>query len=85
MVYVLDYGLDPLDAVRMPRIFASAANPRVQIEHGFTPQLLREIRSFGYDPVAESAGYARLYLIVRRGDAWIGVADTRHDGQPRGY
>jgi gamma-glutamyltranspeptidase/glutathione hydrolase len=85
MVYILDYGLDPLDAVRMPRIFASATNPRVQVEHGFTPQLLREVRSLGYEPVAESAGYARLYLIVRRGNSWIGVADTRHDGQPRGY
>lgn len=85
MVYILDYGLDPLDAVRMPRIFASAPNPRVQVEHGFTPQLLREVRAMGYDPVAESAGYARLYLIVRRGPSWIGVADTRHDGQPRGY
>jgi gamma-glutamyltranspeptidase/glutathione hydrolase len=85
LVYVLDYGLDPLDAVRLPRIFTSAANPRVQLEHGFAPQLLREIRTMGYEPVAESAGYARLYLIVRRGKVWIGVADPRHDGQPRGY
>ena len=85
MVYVLDYGLDPLDAVRLPRIFASAANRKVQLEHGFTPELLREIRAMGYDPVAESAGYARLYLIVRRDGTWVGVADPRHDGQPRGY
>jgi gamma-glutamyltranspeptidase/glutathione hydrolase len=85
MVYTLDYGLDPLDAVRIPRIFPSARNARVQVEHGFTPELLRDVRAMGYDPVAESAGYARLYLIVRRGDVWIGVADTRHDGQPRGY
>ena len=85
LVYVLDYGLDPLDAVRLPRIFTSAANPRVQLEHGFSPQLLREIRTMGYEPVAESAGYARLYLIVRHGKVWIGVADPRHDGQPRGY
>jgi gamma-glutamyltranspeptidase/glutathione hydrolase len=85
LVYVLDYGLDPLDAVRIPRIFTAAANTRVQLEHGFTPQLLRDIRAMGYEPVAESAGYARLYLIARRGNMWIGVADTRHDGQPRGY
>ncbi|MEX2272576.1 MAG: gamma-glutamyltransferase family protein [Vicinamibacterales bacterium] len=85
MVYALDYGLDPLDAVKVPRIFPAARNSRVQIEHGFAPQLLREIREMGYDPVAESAGYARLYLIVRRGGRWIGVADTRHDGEPRGY
>jgi gamma-glutamyltranspeptidase/glutathione hydrolase len=85
MVYVLDYGLDPLDAVRMPRIFATAANPQVQVEHGFMPELLRDVRAMGYDPVTESSGYARLYLVVRDGDRWIGVADTRHDGQPRGY
>lgn len=85
MVYTLDYGLDPLDAVRMPRIFPSPTNPRIQIEHGFTPQLLREVRAMGYEPAAEASGYARLYFIVRRGNAWVGVADTRHDGQPRGY
>lgn len=85
MVYTLDYGLDPLDAVKLPRIFPSARSRRVQVEHGFSPELLRDVRRMGYEPVAESAGYARLYLIVRRGDVWIGVADTRHDGQPRGY
>jgi gamma-glutamyltranspeptidase/glutathione hydrolase len=85
MVYTLDYGLDPLDAVKIPRIFPSARNPRVQVEHGFSPELLRAVRGMGYDPVAESAGYARLYMIVRRGGSWIGVADNRHDGQPRGY
>jgi gamma-glutamyltranspeptidase / glutathione hydrolase len=85
MVYTLDYRLDPLDAVRMPRIFATAANPQVQVEHGFTPELLRDVRAMGYDPVTESSGYARLYLVVRQGDRWIGVADPRHDGQPRGY
>lgn len=85
MVYVLDYGLDPLDAVKMPRIFATAANPQVQVEHGFTPDMLRDIRAMGYDPVTESSGYARLYIVVRQNDRWIGVADTRHDGQPRGY
>jgi gamma-glutamyltranspeptidase/glutathione hydrolase len=85
MVYTLDYRLDPLDAVRMPRIFATAGNPQVQVEHGFAPELLRDVRAVGYDPVTESSGYARLYLVVRQGERWIGVADTRHDGQPRGY
>ena len=85
MVYALDYRLDPLDAVRMPRIFATAGNLQVQVEHGFPPELLRDIRAMGYEPVTESSGYARLYLVVRHGDRWIGVADTRHDGQPRAY
>jgi gamma-glutamyltranspeptidase/glutathione hydrolase len=85
LVYVLDYGLDPLDAVRLPRIFTSAGNRQVQLEHGFTPSFLQSIRAMGYEAVAEAAGYARLYLIARRGGMWIGVADPRHDGQPRGY
>ncbi|HEY0873865.1 MAG TPA: gamma-glutamyltransferase family protein [Vicinamibacterales bacterium] len=85
MVYALDYRLDPLEAVRMPRIFASSGNREVQVEHGFSPELLSDVRAMGYDPVAESSGYARLYLVMRSGDQWIGVADPRHDGQPRGY
>lgn len=85
MVYTLDYGMDPLDAVKMPRIFPSAQGVGVQLEHGFPPELLRDIRAMGYEPVPPSPEYARLYMIVRRGDSWVGVADTRHDGQPRGY
>lgn len=85
MVYALDYGLDPLDAVRMPRIFATNATRQVQVEHGFTPDLLRDVRAMGYEPVTESSGYARLYLVMRQGDRWVGVSDPRHDGQPRGF
>ncbi len=85
MVYILDYGLDPLEAVRMPRIFPSAGNTRVQLAHGFPPQLLQEIRARGYEPLAESAGYARLYLVKRMGGTWVGVSDPQHDGQPRAY
>ena len=85
MVYVLDYGMDPIDALRMPRVYPSPANPRVQLEHGFPPDLLADIRRMGYDPASESGSYARLYMIVRNGDHWIAVSDPRHDGQPRGY
>ena len=85
MVYTLDYGMDPLDAVRMPRIFPSPRDTSVQVEHGFAPELLRAVRATGYDPVRAGPEYARLYMIVRRGKSWIGIADTRHDGQARGY
>jgi gamma-glutamyltranspeptidase / glutathione hydrolase len=85
LVYVIDYGMDPLDALKMPRIFPAAANPAVQLEHGFTPALLQAIREMGYEPAAQSSSYARLYMIVRGNDGWIAVADPRHDGEPRGY
>ena len=85
MVYVLDYGMDPIDALRMPRIYPSPGTPRVQLEHGFSPALLAQVRAMGYDPASEAGSYARLYMIVRSGDRWIAVSDPRHDGQPRGY
>ena len=85
MVYVLDYGLDPLEALRLPRIFPSPTRATVQLETGFPATVLGEIRAMGYQPTSESSGYARLYLIVRKGDRWIGAADPRHNGEVRGY
>lgn len=85
IVYTLDYGLDPLDAVRMPRIFPNSQRPVVQVEHGFSPEVLGTARAMGYDPVNPAPGYARLYLIARQGDSWVGVADPRHDGEARAY
>ncbi len=85
MAYILDYGMDPLEAVRMPRIYPNEDDADVQLEHGFEPELLGAIRRMGWNPVPESFGYARLYLIVRRDGHWIAVSDPRHDGEPRGY
>ncbi len=85
MVYVLDYGMDPLDAVRMPRLFANPNSAQVQMETGFTATTLEGARAMGWEPTALSPGYARIYMIVRRGGRWIAVADPRHNGEPRGY
>ena len=85
MVYVLDYGMDPLEAVRMPRLFSNPASAEVQMEMGFTASALEEARTMGWTPVALSPGYARIYMIVRRGGRWIAVADPRHNGEARGY
>ncbi|MGH7507302.1 MAG: gamma-glutamyltransferase, partial [Longimicrobiales bacterium] len=85
MVYTLDYGMDPLAALRMARMFPSPNNRRVQLENGFSADVLHDVRAMGYQPAALSFGYARLYSIVRAGDHWIAVADPRHDGEPRGW
>jgi gamma-glutamyltranspeptidase/glutathione hydrolase len=82
---ILDYGLDPLGAVRMPRITPNAANRTVELEAGFDPPVLAAARGMGYTPVPPGFEYARIYMIVRRNGEWIGVADPRHDGQVRGY
>ena len=85
MSYVLDYRLDPLEALRMSRIYPQRVGRVVELEGAFDPAALEGVRAMGYQPTAQSFGYARLYLIVRDGNRWIGAADPRHDGQVRGY
>ena len=82
---VLDYNLDPLEAVRMARISPSAGNTTVELESGFDPPVLSAARAMGYTLAPPGFEYARIYMIVRRDGRWIGVADPRHDGQVRGY
>lgn len=83
--YMVGYGLDPLEAVRMPRITPSAGDADVEVESGFDPSVLAAVRAMGYRPEPPGFEYARIYLVARRGDTWVGVADPRHDGQVRGY
>jgi len=85
MSYVLDYRLDPLEALRMSRIYPQRVGRQVELEGAFDPAALEDVRAMGYQPTAQSFGYARLYLIVREGDRWVGAADPRHDGQVRGF
>lgn len=85
MIYVLDFGLDPLEAVRMPRIYPSAGAVEIETENGFNTATLGEVRAMGYVPTADADGYARVYVIARDGDRWIAAADPRHNGGARGY
>ena len=88
MVYVLGYGLDPLEALGMPRIQGRYTTPLVDVEQGFTGEVLGEARALGYTlrpwpPL--SLYFGGVHLIERRDGAWIGAADPRRDGQVRGY
>ena len=85
MVYTLDYGMDPLEAVRMPRLFPTPNSPAVQLETGFDATTLEEARRMGWAPTALAPGSARIYMIVRHENRWIAVADPRHNGEARGY
>jgi gamma-glutamyltranspeptidase/glutathione hydrolase len=82
---ILDYKLDPLAAVRMPRITPNAGSNVVELEPGFDPPVLGAARAMGYAIIPPGFEYARIYMIARLNDAWIAVADPRHDGQVRGY
>jgi gamma-glutamyltranspeptidase/glutathione hydrolase len=85
ILYLVDYRLDALEAVRMPRLYPSRGETKVETENGFNPQTLAGAKAMGYTPTADASGYARVYVIARLGDRWVGVADPRHNGAARGY
>jgi gamma-glutamyltranspeptidase/glutathione hydrolase len=87
IVYTLDYGLDPLQALRMPRIIPNAAG-RLQIEDGFANEVLDHARRMGFDVVAgppTDMSFGGVHVITRVGSRWVGAADPRRDGEVRGY
>jgi len=84
VAYAIAFGLDPMEALRMPRMYPSSST-RVEVEAGFDASVLAHARAMGYEPVNPAFGYARVYMISRRGGAWVAAADPRHDGEARAY
>ncbi len=88
IVYVVEYGLDPFEALRMPRVQPQFSTPVLELEQGFAGALLGEARDMGYEPAVLpplSLYFGGVHMIERRGGRWIGAADPRRDGQVRGY
>lgn len=87
IVYTLVYGMDPLQALRMPRVIPSSTG-RVQIEDGFSAEVLSAAHR-RFDEIATSPpvdqGFGGVHVIVRNGGWWVGAADPRRSGEVRGY
>jgi gamma-glutamyltranspeptidase/glutathione hydrolase len=87
IIYTLDYGLDPLQALRMPRMIPTNST-RLQLEDGFSPAVLEEARRSGYEilttPPVDML-FGGVHVISRVGSQWVGAADPRRDGEVRGY
>jgi gamma-glutamyltranspeptidase/glutathione hydrolase len=87
IVYLLDYRLDPLQALRMPRMIPSST-PQLRMEDGFADAVYAEARRLGYEitvapPV--DMGFGGVHVIQRVGSHWVGAADPRRDGEVRGW
>ncbi|HET7552430.1 MAG TPA: gamma-glutamyltransferase [Gemmatimonadaceae bacterium] len=87
IIYTLDYGLDPMAALRMPRVIPTWTTS-LQLEGGFSPEVVAAAHRLGYHlrltPPIELA-FGGVHLIARVGDTWVGAADPRRDGEVRGY
>jgi gamma-glutamyltranspeptidase/glutathione hydrolase len=87
IVYVLDYGLDPLQALRMPRMIP-ASGAALRMEDGFAESVYAEAHRLGYEVAVSppvDMGFGGVHVIKRVGKHWVGAADPRRDGEVRGW
>ena len=86
IVYTLDSGLDPLAALRVPRVIPSA-NAQLKVEMGFSESVLDAARRMGFDTQMSppDMSFGGVHVIQRVGNRWVGAADPRRDGEVRGY
>ena len=87
IVYTLDYGMDPLQALRVPRMIPTTGR-RLRLEDGFATDVLGAARRLGYlvetTPPTDMS-FGGVHVIERVGSRWVGAADPRRDGEVRGY
>lgn len=87
IIYTLDYGLDPMAALRMPRVIPTRTTS-LQLEGGFSPEVVAAAHRLGYEmrlTPPTSLSFGGVHLIARVGGMWVGAADPRRDGEVRGY
>jgi gamma-glutamyltranspeptidase/glutathione hydrolase len=87
IVYLLDYGFDPLQALRMPRMIP-ASSTQLRMEDGFAESVYAEARRLGYEVTVAppvDMGFGGVSVIQRVGSHWVGATDPRRDGEVRGW
>lgn len=87
LVYLLDYGFDPLQALRMPRMIP-ASGVQLRMEDGFAESVYAEARRLGYEVTVSppvDMGFGGVSVIQRVGSHWVGATDPRRDGEVRGW
>lgn len=87
IVYGLDYGMDPLAALRMPRVIPGVGTA-LRMEDGFAGEVYSAAKGWGYAVSTSPSvdmGFGGVTVITRVGNVWVGAADPRRDGEVRGY
>jgi gamma-glutamyltranspeptidase/glutathione hydrolase len=86
IVYMLDYQMDPMASLRMPRIYPSYHTPKVHIEKHFRETVLNKATQQGYKfDTFYGRQHGRVYVIEKKNGYWIGAADPWQDGGVEGY
>lgn len=89
ILYTLEYGIDPLEAIYMPRIYPFTNSNTVRVEDGFPTPPLERLSERGYEldvlaPYDLYFGGVHMVYVTDDGQL-IGVADPRRNGTVSGY
>ena len=81
---VLDFHLNPQDAVDLPRFHEQWKPDILYLQNGFPPKAAETLRSMGYD-IRPVGGVARVEAIVAEHGSLEGGTESRLDGKVSGY
>ncbi len=81
---VLDFHLNPQDAVDLPRFHEQWKPDVLYLQNGFPPQAAETLRGMGYE-IKPVGGVARVEAIVVHNGTLEGGTESRLDGKVAGY
>ena len=83
LVNMLDYGMNPQEALDAPR-WQWVGGRTVEVEEGVAPEIVEKLRALGHDirVVADRTAMGRGEIILRDGDSGVlcGASEPRCDG-----
>jgi gamma-glutamyltranspeptidase/glutathione hydrolase len=84
---MVDFGMDPQQAIDLPRMFFNEKTHVLQAERGVPEQTLAGLGALGHEImlVDEPIGGAQAILIDRENGMLVGGSDPRKDGCAIGY
>ena len=83
---VVDFGMNPQEAVDAPRFHHQWLPDAISVERGFSPDALALLRSRGHEVREEQGAVAAVVELLVRDKGWLqGAADGRRFGRAAGY
>lgn len=81
IVAIVDFGLDPADAVALPRFHHQWIPDELVLEPGFPDDVARALRARGHRVVYRE-GFSAVQVVRAAGGQAEGASDPRKDGRP---
>ena len=83
MIAVLDWGMDPQDAVALPHLVARKGKTVLESHPELNPRVPGQLKAWGHDLIMRPLT-SGLSVVQRRDDGYAGGADPRRDGLAAG-